>query len=100
MTPLLRLNGRLYSVVYRPFFVHFYRFSCPLSILICLTFDVLGYLWRFDVFKKTHYQTADHQGGEAPRGPAVLARVGPQILTKHHNSVQPPRPTHLILVIL
>jgi len=50
--------------------------------------------------KKTHYQAADHQGGEAPRGPVVLARVGPQIPTKHHNSVQPPRPTHLILVLL
>ena len=37
---------------------------------------------------------ADHQGGEAPRGPAVLARVGPQIPTKHHNFVQPPPPTH------
>ena len=65
--------------------MHFCRFSCSLSILICLTFDVLGYLWRFGVFKKTHYQAADHQGGEAPRGPVVLARVGPQILTKHHK---------------
>ena len=81
----LRLNGRLYFVVHRPFFVHFCRFSCYLSILICLTFDVLGYLWRFGVFKKSHYQAADHQGGEAPRGPVVLARVGPQILTKHHK---------------
>ena len=45
-----RLNGHLHIVVYRPFFVHFYRFSCSLSILICLTFDVLDYLWRFDVF--------------------------------------------------
>ncbi len=26
-------------------------------------------------FKKTHCQAADHQGGEAPRGPAVLTRV-------------------------
>ena len=28
----------------------FCRFSCSLSILIFLTFDVLGYLWRFEVF--------------------------------------------------
>ena len=73
--------------------MHFCRFSYSLSILICLSFDVLGYQWRFDVFKKKHYQAADHQGGEAPRGLAVLARVGPQIPTKHHNSVQPP-PAH------
>ena len=51
-------------------------------------------------FFKTQYQAADHQGGEAPRGQAVLTRVGLQIPTKHHNSLQPPRPSHLILVLL
>ena len=25
--------------------------------------------------KKTHHQAADHQGGEAPRGPAVLQHL-------------------------
>ena len=67
-------------------------------------FDLLSMLLvtcgALTCFKKAHYQAADHQGGEAPRGPAVLARVGLQIPTKQHNSVQPPRPSHLILMLL
>ena len=43
----------LHFVVYRPLCVNFRRFSCSLSILICLTFDVLDYWWRFDDIIKT-----------------------------------------------
>ena len=49
--------------------------------------------------KKTHYQAADHQGGEAPRDPAVLTRVGLQILTEHHNSVQRAAPNLKVPVL-
>ena len=53
-TPAINRKSSLYG--------NFHLFLVTCGALTCL--------------KKTHYQAADHQGGEAPRGPAVPTRVG------------------------
>ena len=88
----LRFNGRLYCAVYRPFLCTFADFPAPFRSQ-CVFLSVLSITYgALACFKKTHHQAADHQGGGAPRGPAVLtrdSRVGPQIPTKHHGDFWP-----------
>ena len=71
----MRLNGAYISLFIGHFLFTFADFPALFRSQFVLLSMFLITCGALTSFKTTHYQAADHQGGEAPRGPAVLQHL-------------------------